>query len=423
MKRQLILLTFIFSLFTSGIASAQHGQYVGGDISMLPQYEAHSSGYLDGDGKKIDDLLVWFVQKCGWNTFRVRLFVNPTDPKHEGVVQDLEYVKKLGKRIKDAGAMFCLDLHYSDTWADPTKQYLPSAWKDCTTVEQKAERLYEYTKETLAALEAVGARPDLVQVGNEITSGIVGVWRNSDQKGFRTIVERGCDAVREACPQAKIIIHIERPQNTTNVTAFYKALDQSKYDVIGLSYYPIWHGYLSDLTKTLTQLKSSFPEKKVQIVETAYNFQWWPTSGVTYNTQSTWACSADGQYKFVKELIAKLADYDNVNGLYYWFPEEAGCGDGANWSTYEGVVIGSWLNRGLWWEDETMTGHWPVKASAGMVHYILKDFLNPNIAGIASPSICEKMSTGIYTLSGQLLNVAPMRGIYICNGKKIINNK
>lgn len=422
MKRLFTLVCFVQCYLFALNSAAQHGQYVGGDISMLPQYETYSSGYLDGEGKKIPDLLTWFVNDCGWNTFRVRLFVNPSDTKHEGVVQNLEYVKKLGKRIKDAGAHFCLDFHYSDTWADPSNQRLPSAWSDCKTAAQKAEKVYGYTKETLAELKAAGACPDLVQVGNEITSAIVDIKRSSSPQDFKMVVERGCDAVREVCPNAKIIIHIERPQNTANVVTFYDALDQSKFDVIGLSYYPIWHGTLTDLAKTLKQLKSSFPAKKVQIVETAYNFQWWPTSGVTYDTRSTWSCSADGQYKFVKDLIAQLAEHDNVNGLYYWFPEEAGCGDGANWTTYEGVIIGSWLNRGLWWEDETKTGHWPVKASEGMVHYIMKNFLDPNAASITVPRCLNTESDAIYNISGRRLNAAPQRGIYIMGGRKIINN-
>ena len=84
-------------------------RYVGGDISMLPMYEKHNSPYLDLSNKEIDDLLVWFVEECGWNTFRVRLFVNPT--AGDGVVQTTEYVAQLGKRIKEAGAYFMLDFH------------------------------------------------------------------------------------------------------------------------------------------------------------------------------------------------------------------------------------------------------------------------------------------------------------------------
>lgn len=414
MKKILLSLS---SLFMSLVLYAQHGEFVGGDISLLPSYEASNTTYLDGDGKKIDNLLQWFIDECGWNTFRVRLFVTPDNSDHSGIVQDLDYVKKLGKRIKDAGAYFMLDFHYSDTWADPTKQTLPSAWSGCTTVDQKADKLYSYTKESLEALKAYGATPDFVQVGNEITSGIIGVWRSNDAKGFKKIVEKGCDAVRETCPDAKIIIHTERPQNTDNVVSFYNALDQSKYDIIGLSYYPIWHNKIPYLNNTITRLANTFPSKKVQIVETAYNFQYWPTSGVTFDTRDSWACSADGQYAFIKDLISQLSKHSNVNGLLYWFPEEAGCGDAANWNTYSGVVIKDWVNRGLWWPTNN-GGHWPLKASEGMPHYLFKTFLGTT--GINNLTIASPSSTSWYTLSGQKVSTPHHPGIYLHNGKKVI---
>lgn len=401
---------------------AQYGEYVGGDISMLPAYEQHNSGYLDGNGKKIDDLLTWFVNECKWNTFRVRLFVNPTDTKHEGVIQDVDYVKKLGKRIKGAGANFMLDFHYSDSWADPTKQALPSAWASCTTVDQKAEKLYSYTKEALETLKAYGATPDFVQVGNEITSGIADVWRSSNATGFKKIVEKGCDAVREVCPDAKIVIHVERPQNTSDVVSFYNALDASKYDIIGLSYYPIWHYQLESLSTTLTKLASSFPTKKVQIVETAYNFQNWPSDNVKWNCSTVWNCSADGQYKFIKDLISQLSKHSNVNGLLYWFPEEAGNGDDTDWNKQNyGTVLGSWVNRGLWWANTSSTGHWPVKASEGMVHYLMKSFLSEQALRVKDVGVDESESGNLYyNMQGQRLHGVPAKGIYINKGKKYI---
>lgn len=394
--------------------NAQHGEYVGGDISLLPAYEKAGDVYLDGNGNAIPDLLKWLVSECGWNTFRVRLFVDPTKESDPAVCQDLDYVKKLGKRIKEAGARFMLDFHYSDTWADPTKQYLPSSWNTCTTVDLKAEKLYNYTKETLRSLNEYGATPDFVQVGNEITSGIVQVWRSSDAAGYKKVVEKGCDAVREVCPDAKIIIHIERPQNTSTVVALYNSLDQAKYDVIGLSYYPIWHSGLSELSATLNKLASSFPTKKVQIVETAYNFQYWPTSGVNYDTRSLWACSADGQYKFVKDLIAELSKHSNVNGLSYWFPEEAGNGK-------DGSVLNGWVNRGLWWPSVDKGGHWPISAKDGMVHYLLKSFLNTT--GIENVLVDRKDSeknNAWYNLSGQKVSMPMQNGIYLHKGKKVI---
>ncbi|MBR2165813.1 MAG: glycosyl hydrolase 53 family protein, partial [Paludibacteraceae bacterium] len=101
------------------IGANSQTRYVGGDISMLPMYEQYISYYKDAYGKKITDPLQWFITDCGWNTFRVRLFVHPTstDPS---LCQNLEYVTALGKRIKEAGAYFMLDFHYSDTWVDAT---------------------------------------------------------------------------------------------------------------------------------------------------------------------------------------------------------------------------------------------------------------------------------------------------------------
>ena len=110
------------------LTSMQAQKYVGGDISLLPTYEEHGANYMDKYGKKISDML-GFLKEQGLNTMRVRLFVDPSlatdEAKGQGVRQDLEYVKKLGKRIKDAGLQFMLDFHYSDTWADPGQQELP----------------------------------------------------------------------------------------------------------------------------------------------------------------------------------------------------------------------------------------------------------------------------------------------------------
>ena len=116
------IITMLLGLVTIS-TSAQNGEFVGGDISLLPDYENSKTKYLDGAGNEIPDLIPWLIKDCGWNTFRVRLFVNPKepDPKNvSGVVQDLNYVTTLGKRIKEAGGRFMLDFHYSDSWADPS---------------------------------------------------------------------------------------------------------------------------------------------------------------------------------------------------------------------------------------------------------------------------------------------------------------
>ena len=366
----------IISLFIIALVCV-HAQaetrYVGGDISALPLYEQYNSRYKDVKGNNISDLLTWFVQDCGWNTFRVRIFVNPTKKDHGGtsnptVCQDLAFVTTLGKRIKDAGAYFMLDFHYSDTWVDATHIQAPSAWKGVSDA-MMADSVSAYTHRVLQTLKAEGATPDLVQVGNEIMYGLCGIQVHPyDKSGdnwndYLGLLHAGCNAVREECPDVQIIIHTDRPTNTGYNSYYYNKLKNANvdFDIIGLSYYPFWHGYINaaqvadksdknNLVNAIKNLKTLFPTKRVHIVECAYNFQWWPSSGVNYDTRDAWPCSVAGQYQFVKDLVDNLKPLENVDGISYWFPEEAGNGD-------KGTVIPSWQNRGFWDENKSTSGH------------------------------------------------------------------
>lgn len=369
MKKGLIML----ALACVCVCAQARTRYVGGDISALPMYEKYNSAYKDPKGNAINDLLTWFVESCGWNTFRVRIFVHPNKKDHDGttnptVCQDLEYVKNLGKRIKDAGAYFILDFHYSDTWVDAMHFQAPEAWKGVSD-EVMADSLSAYTHMVLQTLKAAGATPDFVQVGNEIMYGLCGMQVHPYDKigdnwtGYLGLLKAGCNAVREECPNAQIIIHTDRPTNTGYNSYYYGKLRDNEvdFDIIGLSYYPFWHGYLNaaqvadksnknNLVNAVKNLKTLFPNKRVHIVETAYNFQWWPTSGVNYDTRDAWPCSIAGQYAFVKDLVDALKPLSNVDGINYWFPEEAGNGD-------KGSVIPSWQNRGFWDENKNQSGH------------------------------------------------------------------
>ena len=379
--KKLSLILFCALAFTCMHAQETTVQqrYVGGDISMLPMYEKHNSYYKDVNNKKINDLITWFVEDCGWNTFRVRIFVNPiqkakgeTDPS---VCQDLAYVTALGKRIKDAGAYFMLDFHYSDEWVDATHIQAPVAWKGISD-EAMADSVAEHTRTVLTALNEAGATPDLVQVGNEIMYGLCGIKvkpyddASSNWDGYIGLLKAGCNTVREICPEAKIIIHTDRPTNNSYNFYYYNKLNKAgvDYDIIGLSYYPFWHGYLTSeqvadknnknhLVSSIGYLKNWFPDKPVQIVECAYNFQYWPSSGVNTDTRDVWTCDVKGQYNFVKDLVDALKPLENVTGINYWFPEEAGNGDDTNWNTSSGTVITTWLNRGFWNENKSTSGH------------------------------------------------------------------
>lgn len=333
------------SLTFSFPVEEEESRFVGGDISMLPRYEGHGNPYYDINGNRVKPLE--FFKELGWNAMRVRLFVEPNKASKEdigsGVVQDLPYVIQLGKQIKAAGFKFMLDFHYSDSWADPAKQTIPDSWK-WANASALNDTLYNYTKRCLSAMKKEGLEPDFIQIGNEISYGML--WNigkcypSSDQNWnvFAGFLSNASKACREVCPKAKIIIHIERSGQPDVCYNFYKRIQDHHvdYDIIGLSYYPFWHNDLSVLSNTLDKLSSGFPDKQVQIVETAYYYQWFPNDGIDHDFRSKWPATPEGQKKFTEDLINELKKHNNVNALYWWFPEENGNG-----------VIDNWINRGL----------------------------------------------------------------------------
>lgn len=396
-------------------AQAQNAFNLGGDISVLPQYEKANTPYYTSAGTKIPDVLTYMKNTCKWNSMRVRLFVTPDSKADPQVVQDLEYVKNLGKRIKEAGMDFLLDFHYSDTWADPDNQAIPSTWKSNTSNAVLQDSLYGYTKRCLEYLVENNATPDFVQIGNEVSYGML--WRTDNDrcysnsttstwKRFTDFLSSAAKAVREVTPEAKIVLHVERSGDANATVNFYNTMKNNgvDYDIIGLSYYPFWHGYLSTLSTTLTRLASSFPDKPVQIVETAYYYQWFPTKDVT-NTTGTWADTPAGQQAFIEDLCTELAKHNNVTGLYYWFPEENG-----NGNTF--TVLKNWINRGLW-DNETH------KINAGILK--LQNYLTEKEAvGIYDIKAAGQGTSPIYNLNGQQVSSMSAPGIYIKDGKKIL---
>lgn len=396
--------------------------YVGGDISLLQRYEDDHVDYYDRQGQRIDDVLAYMKSEAvGWNAQRVRLFVNPgqfsgsSDP---AVCQDLAYVIRLGRRIKEAGFAFMLDFHYSDTWADPARQWTPAAWLPLSETELQG-RIYEYTKDCLQQLVDAGATPDFIQTGNEVSYGML--WGAKGTTGHRcytssdanwprfiALLKQAGKACREVCPKARIVIHTERTGQPAVLRGIYERLAGVDYDVIGLSYYPFWHGDLQQLSRTLNLLATVFPDKQVQIVETAYYYQWQPQTGkgIDFDFSSRWPVSPEGQASFVRSLVGELKKHRNVNGLYWWFPEENGNGPGNS-------ILNGWVNRGLW----DVGTHRALPAL-----YELKEF-QPEASAVSRPAIDRPAATGAaaswYTLQGvRLLERHARPGIYIYNGRK-----
>ena len=351
-KTKHILIAWLM-IFMNTTLYAQPKRYLGGDVSLLPSYEAQGTVYKDFNGRQVK--LLPFLKRQGWNMIRVRLFVDPQNApeghKGEGVCQDLNYVIGLCRQIKKAGMQIMLDFHYSDTWADPGKQFTPKRWEHCDA-KAMVDSVYTYTRASLLAMKKASVSPEMIQVGNEITNGMLWPTGQLYTKGDSTttearwdvlcdLIKAGSKACREICPKAQIIIHTEKAGNWDVTRDYYTQLRQRKvdYDIIGLSYYPMWHGTIPNLGQTIDRLSWLFPEKPVMIVEAAayYSHERDPWSKADSYAEF-FPISIEGQAQFTRELVAELNRHHNVTGLFWWFPEENAFGNN---------VTKGWLNRGL----------------------------------------------------------------------------
>ena len=412
MKKHLLSLAFVSCMTLA--ATAQ--KYVGGDLSVLLKYEEQKATYLDKDGKAIADVLA-FVKEQGWNTVRMRLFADPSKDTDKNVCQDIEYVKSLGKRIKAAGLYFMLDFHYSDTWADPEHQTMPLEWGMINT--PAFEYIYTYTKTNLEALVTAAATPDFIQIGNEISFGMLWdgckvsansnwtAYEDTNWDHFSTALKNASKACREMCPEAKIVIHTEQcANNPTLDVAFFKRIQQYDidYDIIGTSYYPYFKGPLANLDKGLSELEKNFPDKQIQLVETGYPSKW-EVEGSTYDYTKTYPYSHEGQRQYAADLIATLKKHPQVNGLSWWYAE-------ANAKGCTGSLAEGWYNASLF-DNET--------GRALPALYELKAF-DDGSTGIGSISADRQHTDGAwYSLSGRRLEGRPQqKGLYINNGKTVV---
>ncbi len=389
-------------------AAAQ--KFVGGDISMLTKYEEAGVVYNDKSGNTVQPLT--FFKDEGLNAMRVRLFVNPSG-SDKAVCQNLDYVIALGKRIKAAGFSFMLDFHYSDTWADPVKQWTPAAWKSLSDANLYTQ-IYDYTKDCLTQLKAAGATPDMIQTGNEISYGML--WgtegssslkkcytnNSANWERFTTLLKQAGKACREVCPEAKIVIHTERTTQPTVLTSIYDKLNAASvsYDIIGLSYYPAYHKNLATLETALTTLEDKNYGKDIMIVETGYSYAW-AIPNTSYDYTSVYPYTEEGQRRFTADLITMLNKHSSVTGLFWWWPEDNG----------NKSVTSGWWNAALY---DHNTGK-PYAA-----FYELKNFTNGS-SGISHIQTDATNQGAWYSLDGRKLSTQPTdKGIYIHHDKKFL---
>lgn len=260
------------------IVEGYREDYVRGvDISTLTAIEDKGGKYVDSNGTERD--LLDILKDRGVNYVRLRLW---NDPQKSGGYNDKEDVIRLAKRVKEKGMKILLDFHYSDEWAHPGQQLRPKAWEGLSHEELK-QAVYDYTVEVVGEMKAENAMPDMVQIGNEINSGLLnGLSSDVNFNENVALLKSGIDAVRAVegevtnnADKVKIMIHLAEGGKADTFDWYFSELQKRelKYDIIGLSYYPFWHGTFADVQKTMNEVSNKF-EKDVIIAETSYPFSY-----------------------------------------------------------------------------------------------------------------------------------------------------
>jgi arabinogalactan endo-1,4-beta-galactosidase len=292
MKRILTTLLLLAGLAAAPVANAEAAPRLplrGADVSSLAKSEALGGVYRDARGHRGDALRI--LAKSGLNVIRLKVWVNPADGYNTKT-----QVLAIARRAKAQGMKLLVDFHYSDTWADPGKQFKPAAW-ETLTFEALKQAVYDHTYDVLDALRRQGTTADLVQVGNEINGGLL--WpdgSNSTWANTAALLNSGYDAAKKVSRATKVVLHLANGGDNGLYRWWFDnaATYGIRYDVIGLSYYPYWHGTLEAFQANIDDVATRYG-KPVVVAETAYPFTTADDDGwaniAPSRTASAWACS------------------------------------------------------------------------------------------------------------------------------------
>ena len=342
------------SLYVKKVEALPEDFILGMDASCVPALEQSGVTYYDHDGIEKD--VYEILSNNGINYIRVRIWNDPYDVNGNGYGGgncDLDNAIAIGKRATQYGMKLLVNFHYSDFWADPSKQMVPKAWKNMS-LDEKTEALYQYTKDCLQKLVDAGVDVGMVQIGNETngamcgeSSQALGGWKKITQ-----LMNAGSKAVREVCPNALIAVHFANPEKAESYESYGKNLEyyQVDYDVFASSYYPFWHGTLDNLAQVLSDIANTY-NKKVMVAETSYAF----TAGDSDFSGNTigdgggivknYPFTQQGQANLVRDVIDTVANKTaNGIGVFYW----EGTWIGVGGSSYE-KNLALWEKHGSGW--------------------------------------------------------------------------
>ena len=296
--------------------------FLGMDVSSVLSLEASGVRYRDTDGTEKD--LFALLSENGVNLIRVRVWNDPFDSDGNGYGggnNNIEAAVEIGRRAAAYGLPLLVDFHYSDFWADPSKQQTPKAWEGMD-IKAKAEALYTYTADCLSRLKAEGIRVSMVQLGNETNGRMCGerIWMNI----VHHLMKAGSRAVREVYPDALVAVHFTNPESADTMLNYasklaYYDLD---YDVFGTSYYPYWHGTLDNLRQVLGEIAETYG-KKVMVMETsyAYTLEDGDFSGNTIGEgggyEKYWPVTVQGQSNALQDVVRTVQEAGGI-GVCWW---------------------------------------------------------------------------------------------------------
>lgn len=301
----------------------------GMDVSMIMELESYGASYYL-NGKKED--LFCLLKTCGVNMVRLRIWPDPYDEEgnpYGGGMNDLKTTIEIAKRVVENGMEIMLDFHYSDFWADPSKQVKPKAWKALSGKELETA-VYLHTVDTLKALRNQKLIPAMVQVGNEITKGLLWPDGYVDQtERMAALLQAGIKGVREECPNAKIVLHLDFGTDNQMYRQWFDRIEPYAldFDVIGMSYYPHWNGSLQLLSDNMNDISSRYG-KEVLVAETSigYTTDTLGCKGIVFFEEQEKAtgypATMEGQEAFLRELYRTVRNVQNKKGIgvFYWEP-------------------------------------------------------------------------------------------------------
>ena len=315
---------------------------LGIDVSTYFEMLEHKAKYRVGT-TEVEPLDLF--RNNGVDIMRIRLWVDPYSEKSEPYLAgtcDLDNFIRLATLAEDKGYSVMLDIHYSDFWADPGKQYIPKSWAHLN-LEQLVKRVYDYTVEVLNVAKAHGIEISYIQVGNEITNGMLWPLGHLDEQpdGSRTnydslikLLKAGIKACREVAPKAALILHLEKSYDQVIYNEFFTQMAEAHvdYDIIGYSYYPYWHGTFEQFYANVDFCKKF--GKRQMVVELGYAFTaedyiQHEHGGAklvvsndnieTLGFMQEYPISPEGQKRFTENFL-RLAEEHGIEAVCWWEP-------------------------------------------------------------------------------------------------------